>query len=174
MLALLLYNTFGLSFAVLFFKNDFKTASQVSSDDQWKIMKFEIPSLPYTSSWQNDDGLAGLVESNGQFYNTTNILLENDTLYVTLKSNLNARDRFFELADKMQDAAHQESGKNSDNDPVKLLSDLAKVYLNSKKDFFHDYSFQNIVSTPRNSFREYNNLYQTPKYSHYSPPPEVC
>ena len=174
MLALLLYNTFGLSFAVLFFKNDFKIASQVSNEDQWKIMKFEIPSLPYTSSWQNEDGLAGLVESNGQFYNTTNILLENDTLYVTLKSNLSARDRFFELADKIQDASHQESSTNSNTDPVKLLSDLVKVYLNTKKDFFHDYPVQNIVSTPRNSFREFTNLYQTLKYSHLSPPPEVC
>lgn len=174
MLALLLYNTFGLSIAVLFFKSNFDTASNITQDDEWKTIKFEAPSLPYTNSWENEDGFAGLFESDGQFYNATNVLLENDTIYVTLKSNLNARDRFFELADRMEINAHHESGKSLPANVIKLLSDIHKIYVNTEKYFSADYAIEDRILTSFHSFRDFTNLYQSPKYWHFSPPPEAC
>ncbi len=127
LLVLLLYNTFGLAFAVLFFENDFKVASPITQNDDWRIVKLYLPSLPYSDSWENTDGIEGLLQKEGHFYNTTHILHRNDTLYVTLKSNLAARQQFFELANMMETIT--DTGKNVpdsiQNKVLKALEDLA-------------------------------------------------
>lgn len=131
LLVLLLYNTFGLTFAILFFENDFKVASPVSQSDDWRLVKLYLPSLPYSDSYENKDGAEGLMQKDGHFYNATNILHQNDTLYVTLKSNLAAREQFLELASLMTEIT--DTGKNvpesTHNKVLKLLSSLAKTYI---------------------------------------------
>lgn len=139
LLVLLLYNTFGLTIAILFFENDFKIASPVDQNDNWKVVKLYLPSLPYSETWESEDGMEGLLPENGDFYNATHILHQNDTLYVTLKSNLAARDRFFELANEMESLNNDKQLPHDQRSKtLALLRDLLKNYVpNSEKFEFY-------------------------------------
>jgi len=103
----------------------------MSLQDDYQMLKIPMPSLPYTAEYQNSDGLEGLIRANGNFYNATEVLHANDTLYVTIKSNQPARDHFFELADKMQSITDNTSAlpDNSHGKALKLLDNLLKNYL---------------------------------------------
>ncbi|WP_159471288.1 hypothetical protein [Dyadobacter sp. 3J3] len=130
LLVLLLYNMLGLTTAVLLFDNQYKSSVSSNSEGDYQLLKVYVPSLPYTSSWENEDEIQGLTKSDGKFYNTTHVLHANDTLYVTLKSNQPARDRFFELANQMQSMA--DPGNQADGSPgkaLKLLDNLIKTYV---------------------------------------------
>ncbi|SEI42491.1 hypothetical protein SAMN04487995_0610 [Dyadobacter koreensis] len=131
---LLLYNMFGLATAILLFDDQYKTSSASTSSDQFDILKVYMPSLPYSSDWENHDGFEGLIKANGQFYNATHVKHANDTLYVTVKSNQAARDHFFELANKMQSMADQaaQTPENSREKAIKVLDNFLKNYLQNK------------------------------------------
>ncbi|MEZ4901139.1 MAG: hypothetical protein R2822_04955 [Spirosomataceae bacterium] len=133
LLILLLYNMFGLTVAVLFFEDDYQTASAISENDDWQTVKMHLPTLPYNTSWENTDGQEGLIRQGNDFYNITEQRHENDTLYVTLKSNQNARDRFFELANMIQEITNQstDSSESPFSKAIKHLSDLLKIYLSN-------------------------------------------
>lgn len=122
---------FGLTVAVLFFEDGYQTASPITNDDEWQTVKMPLPSLPYNTAWENAEGQDGLIRQGNDFYNIMNQRHENDTLYVTLKTNQHARDRFFELASLIQEITDQtsDSPENPLNKAVKLLSELLKVYL---------------------------------------------
>jgi hypothetical protein len=130
LLGLLLYNTFGLAVAVLCFDRQFESASVTHYNPVPEILAVAVPSLPYTSSWENEQGAPGLIRKNGEFYNVTHQKIENDTLYVTLQPNASARERFFELAQNMNHLTDQKQKSQSASDrAVKLLSELLKSYL---------------------------------------------
>lgn len=173
LLILLLYNMFGLTVAVLFFENDFQTASPISQNDKWQTVKMHLPTLPYNTTWENKDGQEGLIRDGNEFYNVTEQRHENDTLYVTLKTNEHARDRFFELANMIQEITDQSA--NPAESPlgkaVKLLSDLLKVYLPNTAmewpaEYVADAMSPQLYVTPNQS------LLQTEQLLH-SPPPEL-
>ncbi len=129
-LILLLYHLVGLPLAVLTFEQSYESATPVSLADQWKIVKLPI-SLPYTTSWENTDGQDGLIQDGNKFYNVVRQHYANDTLYTLLKTNQSARERFFELADQLQQLSNdQETATRS---PVgrllKLLKDRLTTYL---------------------------------------------
>lgn len=128
---------FGLSVAILFFDNHYQTASPTVQSDDWQMIKVYLPSLPYSDKFENKAGAQGLIKKDGRFYNTTNVLHQNDTLYITLKSNLAAREQFFELASMMEtvmDNSKSIPDNNSDK-AIKLLSNLLKNYIPSTKPF---------------------------------------
>jgi hypothetical protein len=50
LLALLLYNTFGLAVAVLCFDKEFETAAQKNNSGNLTYLAVSMPSLPYTAS----------------------------------------------------------------------------------------------------------------------------
>lgn len=131
LLLLLLYNMFGLTVTVLLFDKDFSTASPTVANDEWQTLKMHLPTLPYNSTWKNTEGQEGLIRHGDEFYNVTEQRHENDTLYVTMKTNQTARDRFFELADQIQEMTDQEAQLPDSpmGKAVKLLSDLLKNYL---------------------------------------------
>lgn len=171
---LLLYNMFGLTVAVLFFENDFQTASPIAEDDKWQTVKMHLPTLPYNEAWENTDGQEGLIRSGDDFYNITHQRHENDTLYVTLKTNQHARDRFFELANMIQEIADPSSDPTDTpfGKVVKLLSDLVKVYLpNSSIEWPTEASIQMLstrfFAAPNDSLLQFFQLL-------HSPPPEVA
>ncbi|WP_221391290.1 hypothetical protein [Dyadobacter sp. NIV53] len=174
LLVLLLYNTLGLTFAVFFFEKNFNVASRVSQDDDFETMKLYFPSLPYSGSWENDN-VEGLLHENGKFYNATHVLHENDTLYVTLKSNQAARDQFFELVSMMEMMTDndKELPESAQNTALKLFNDLIKIYVPNS----HHIDFN--VTCPENVI---TGIYQpavTPVYSGYeinlnTPPPEIA
>lgn len=136
LLALLLYNMFGLSLAVLFFEKDYQIAT---SDDSGEalVMKMYLPSLPYSENPQLTQNLEGLVRQNGQFYNPTQILHQNDTLYVTLQSNEAARDHFFELANAVQvlNDPQTDLPKSPYGKAIELMGSLLKIYIPTTQKF---------------------------------------
>jgi hypothetical protein len=127
---------FGLSLAVLFFEKDYQIATS-DETGQSLVMKMYLPSLPYSGNLEITENMEGLVRQDGQFYNPTHVLHENDTLYVTLQSNEAARDHFFELANAIQvlndpqtDIPESPYGK-----AMELLSNLLKIYIPNTQQF---------------------------------------
>lgn len=172
LLLLLLYNMFGLTVAVLFFEEDFQTASPMMEDDEWQTVKMPLPALPYNTAWENPEGQDGLIRQGNDFYNIMHQRHENDTLYVTLKSNQHARDRFFELAEMIQEITDQtaDSPESPFSKAIKVLSDLVKVYLpNSSMEWpnalMADMPANSAYASPNQS------LLQSVQLLH-SPPPE--
>ena len=173
LLLLLLYNVLGLTVAVLFFEKEFQAASPVMENDEWKTVKMHLPVLPYNNTWENPDGEEGLIRRGDDFYNVTHQRHENDTLYVTLKTNRHARDRFFELANMIQEITDQttESPLSPLGKVIKLLSDLTKVYLpNSCMEWpaglIANQPVERFYATPNHA------LLQVVRLLH-SPPPEL-
>ena len=175
LLALLLYNMFGLSLAVLFFEKHYQIASS-DGPDQPLVMKMYLPSLPYSGDLEITENIEGLVRQDGQFYNPTHVLHQNDTLYVTLQSNEAARDHFFELANAIQvlndpqtDVPQSPYGK-----AMELLSSLLKIYIPNTQLFPVSSQLLAQQTAPgiNNHFAAVHYLsYQT---SLASPPPERC
>ncbi|WP_018620129.1 hypothetical protein [Spirosoma luteum] len=128
-LILLLYHLIGLPLAVLTFEQSYESATPVSLADQWKLVKLPI-SLPYTSTWENTDGQDGLIQDGNVFYNIVRQHYANDTLYTLLKTNQSARERFFDLADQLQQLNNdQETTQSPLSRLLKLLKDRLTTYL---------------------------------------------
>lgn len=166
---------FGLTVAVLFFENGYQTASPIREDDKWQTVKMHLPTLPYNTTWQNTDGQDGLIRHGDDFYNVTEQRHENDTLYVTLKTNQHARDRFFELANMIQEITDQstDSPESPLSKALKLLNDLLKVYLpNTAMEWPTEYVADRLTS-PQKYTVPNQSLLQTEQSLH-SPPPELA
>lgn len=126
---ILLYQLVGLPLAVLTFDRSYETATLASNADAYKVVKLPI-SLPYTSSWDNPDGQDGLVRDGNNFYNVVHQQYANDTLYTLLKTNQNARDRFFDLANQMQQLDTEQTATPSPlSRLLKLLQERITTYL---------------------------------------------
>lgn len=172
LLVLLLYNMLGLSTAVLLFDNQYKSTVSSNSEGNYQLLKVYVPSLPYTTSWETEGEIEGLTKSNGNFYNTTHVLHTNDTLYVTLKSNQPARDRFFELANQMQSMANQ-TADTSHVKTLKLLDNLIKNYVQNIYHFSLQYQTVSTVNVaPIYPLKEIKPMRFLLKLQ--TPPPEHC
>lgn len=174
LLILLLYNTFGLTTAILLFDDQHKSASVIQTGDDYQLLKVYMPSLPYTEEWENKDGLEGLFKEKGQFYNATHVLHTNDTLYVTMKSNQPARDHFFELVGMMQSLtdSDKDSPDNMHGKAIKLLRDLLKNYLQNKEHFL----IQPQLTQPMPvavTYQSANELHASYLLRLQTPPPET-
>ncbi|CCH53137.1 hypothetical protein BN8_02209 [Fibrisoma limi BUZ 3] len=172
LLLLLLYHTIGVSVAVWCFEESYEVTSPVSSGDEWKVVKIPI-SLPYTMSWENPDGQTGLVQEGDEFYNIAHQRYENDTLYTVLKTNRNARDRFVELADQVNQLVNQESApaKHPLSGLLKLLSERITTYLLTEP-----FRLEPPVAQLRQSsavLAEWRELHPSAPLSVLSPPPRA-
>lgn len=128
-LTLLLYHWLGLPLAVLTFEQTYQHASQPSAADEFKLVKLPI-SLPYTAAWENADGQEGLIQDGATFYNIVEQRYANDTLYTLLKTNQNARERFFELAEQWQQLSDDQQATQSPlGRLLKLISERLTTYL---------------------------------------------
>lgn len=171
LLVLLLYNMFGLAVGIFFFEKDFQTASEAQEADEYKVMKFPVAPLPYTASWENTDDVAGLFQSDGQFYNVVHQKIENDTAYITLKTNLSARDRFLELADQVTDANRKPSaGATPLRRAVLSLSNLVKVYWVSPRQTI--LVFTDLALRLFTSYSNKHTTFISPLLALFTPPPE--
>jgi hypothetical protein len=174
LLVLLLYNTFGLSFAILFFDDNYQLACSGYESQDTKLMKMYLPSLPYSGDLEVSPQLKGLIKQDGNFYNPTSIQHQNDTLYVTLKENQAARDHFFELANAMQIVTDpdMEAPQNPFGKMVKLLGSMLKIYVPNHQGIqvYANY----LPAAARQSFQS---VYGIAYYSYVNalstPPPEL-
>lgn len=175
LLALLLYNMFGLSFAVLFFEKDYQIAAS-DKPGQRLVMKMFLPSLPYSGNVEITENIEGLVRQDGQFYNPTHILHQDDTLYVTLQSNEAARDHFFELANAIQvlNDTQTDLPKSPYGKAMEQLSSLLKIYIPNieKLPVYPESITDEIQPSACNHFMVVH--YLSHQTSLASPPPERC
>ncbi|RFS15269.1 hypothetical protein D0T08_17240 [Emticicia sp. C21] len=161
---------FGLTITMLFFEDNYSASSNVIIDDKWKIIK--IPTTAKNAHY-NKGNAEGLIRSGDDFYNIMHEYQENDTLYVILKSNQNAQERFTEFTslilgmnDTSADTPQSPLGKL-----VKLFGDLQKIYVAD--------AMQLSLSEPIvESY--YSSFYIEPQQSNeqvihllHSPPPEL-
>lgn len=174
LLLLLLYNMFGLATAIIFFDDQYKLPSVVSSTDDYQLLKVYMPSLPYSADWENSEAIEGLLQNNGKFYNTTRVQHSNDTLYVTIKSNQAARDRFFELANQMESLSDpSKSPDTSHGKALKQLNNLLKNYLQNT----NQYTFPEQPATRMEVLVVYSpeqTVHSSFLLSLPTPPPEKC
>ena len=174
LLVLLLYNTFGLTFAVLFFDNHYQKSSVSSQDDELRVVKMHLPSLPYSGDLQITEAPQGLIRENDQFYNPTQVLHQNDTLYVTMKPNQAARDEFVALADAMQILSDPNAKLPDDpySKAIKLMDNLLKNYVSNNSSIsFLPVSFTEQL--PLSAGRRSKNIYSAIFIQLTSPPPEL-
>ncbi|WP_221391223.1 hypothetical protein [Dyadobacter sp. NIV53] len=172
LLVLLLYNMFGLAVGIFFFEKDFQIATEVQSDDEYKLIKYPVVNVPYNTTWENTDDVSGLLKTEGKFYNITHQKIENDTVYLTLKTNISARDRFLELADQITRAEQDDPGQSVPlRKAIHSLVDLAKIY------WVHHYqNLFGIADELLNVFTSYRHLHShfiSPFPSEFSLPPEA-
>ncbi|WP_460472010.1 hypothetical protein [Emticicia fontis] len=170
LLLLLLYNMFGLTIAMLFFDDNYSTSSNVIIDDKWKIIK--IPTTAKNAHYNGGDK-EGLIRSGNDFYNIMHEYQENDTLYVILKSNQNAKESYTELASLI--LGMNNTSADTPQSPlgkiIKLFGDLQKIYVSD--------ALQLSLTEPiAESY--YLSFYTEPHASNYqvihllhSPPPEL-
>ena len=166
---------FGLSLAALFFEKDYQIAASDRSD-QGLVMKMYLPSLPYSGNLEITENIEGLVRQDGQFYNPTRILHQNDTLYVTLQSNEAARDHFFELANAIQvlNDPQTDVPKSPYGKAMEQLSSLLKIYIPNEQKFpvYSESFVREIRPSAGNHFMAAH--YLSHQTSLASPPPEHC
>ena len=170
-LGLLLYQLVGLPLAVLTFEQSYESATPTRLADEWKLVKLPI-SLPYTNSWENPDGQAGLVRDGDEFYNIVHQRYANDTLYTLLKTNQNARERFFDLADQLQqlDTA-QKATQSPLSRLLKLLKDRLTTYLLPA---VYQLAQPDLADEPASvSYADVASTRYRADFSLLSPPPEV-
>lgn len=129
----LLYHMFGLSVALLFFENDYQWASPVNKNDQWDTIKIPLEQLPYVAYQEIPAEQEGLIQKDGDFYNIVNRYYQDDTLYIVLKTNLNARERFIELSTQVQESldAASKAPVAPAKKVIELLRGLTKTYLSN-------------------------------------------
>lgn len=129
LLLILLYQLVGLPMAILTLHTSFDSASLDVDTDEYKVVKLPI-SLPYANAWDNPDGQDGLVRDGDEFYNVVHQQYANDTLYTLLKTNQNARARFFDLADQFQQLSSEDTpAKSPLSRLLKLFQDRLTTYL---------------------------------------------
>jgi hypothetical protein len=170
LLGLLLYHTFGLAVAVLCFDKQFENVSTTYNAPTTEVMAVAVPSLPYTNSWENEQGTPGLVKKNGEFYNVIHQKIENDTLYVTLQPNVSARERFVELAENMNHLTDKQKSESTSDRAIKLLNELLKCYLpfSSKSVLHPDIYITNLTI----DFPYCAGIVTAPSLSTIAPPPD--
>ncbi|GAB3543899.1 hypothetical protein GCM10027577_13560 [Spirosoma fluminis] len=156
--------------AVLTFEQVYEVAAPVEADDQWKVVKLPI-SLPYTASWENTDGQDGLIQDGDNFYNIVSQRYVNDTLYTTLKTNQNAKERFFELAEQWQQLSDDQTPPKS---PLSQLLKMLKHRLNTYlPPFVWELQHPIAITIDRQAgFGELTLLYYGVDLSRTSPPPK--
>lgn len=124
---------FGLSVALLSFENDYQWASPVTKNDQWDTIKIPLEQLPYVAYQEIPAEEEGLIQKDGDFYNIVNRYYQNDTLYIILKTNQNARERFIELSSQVQESldAASKAPLTPAGKALELLQGLTKIYLSN-------------------------------------------
>lgn len=170
----LLYHTFGLSVALLCFENEYRKASPISENDQWNTIKIPLEQLPYVAYQEIPAEQEGLIQKDGHFYNIVNRYYQDDTLYIILKTNQDARERFIELTDQIQGAldAASKTPTNPNRKALELLRGLTKIYLSNPVLVCPPLLLSGLLPEPT-----YSNLTQRlrdPFCCLFSPPPERC
>ena len=104
---LLLYNMMGYSVLYLWEEQYVPHATGPEHIEHTAFSRdivVKVPvSLPYQTSWSVPEPSEGKIRHDGEYYQIRTKQLMNDTLYVYCEYDQNARDRYMELVDHIQD-----------------------------------------------------------------------
>lgn len=133
LLGLLLYNMVG--YSIVYLTEERHTISAAGKDlvEQSAgsadiVIKVPV-AVPYQNNWDAPEPVQGQIEHEGHFYQMKSQQLINDTLYVRCEFDQMARDRFSDLASKINDQVTGQSS-NSQKDPhSSILKHFLKEYM---------------------------------------------
>jgi hypothetical protein len=173
LLAVLLFKISEPMFVALRYENakDVAVSELVKVDEQIELQVY-MP-LPYGSDWENKSPFPESVKRGNNFYNIVERRYVNDTFYVKMQLNHNAREQFDALsvavnslmADKDQDK------KQSSKTSTVSLDDLIKIFPPpvSSTIVKADYAFKSDLNA---SVWYFNCPKSTSNSSIFIPPPE--
>jgi hypothetical protein len=133
LLGLLLYNMIG--YSIVYLSEGKQTVSAMGNDFVQQsagtddiVIKVPV-AVPYQNNWDAPQPIQGLIEHEGRFYQMKSQQLVNDTMIVHCDYDQSARERFNDLASKIND---QVTGNNTS--PEKdahslILKNFLKEYM---------------------------------------------
>ncbi|MFN8347278.1 MAG: hypothetical protein U0X91_19905 [Spirosomataceae bacterium] len=168
----LLYHTLGLSVAVLFFEEEYRWASPSVENDQWNTIKIPLEQLPYVAYQEIPAEQEGLIQKDGDFYNIVNRYYQNDTLYIVLKTNQQARERFIELSGQILESldAASKAPSTPAGKTIELLQGMTKIYLSNPDLVWPPLLLSGLLPEP--IYSDPRQLLSDPFRKLFSPPPE--
>lgn len=168
----LLYHMFGLSVALLSFENEYRSASPVAGNDRWDTIKIPLEQLPYVAYQEIPVEQEGLIQKDGDFYNIVRRYYQNDTLYIILKTNQNARERFIELSHQVQESldAASKAPVTPARKAIELLQGLTKIYLSNPVLVLPPLLFSALLPAP--FYGDFTRVLSDPFLALLSPPPQ--
>jgi hypothetical protein len=89
------------------------------------VVKIPI-NLPYQTDWVSSEEVEGSVRQGDEFYEMKERKVENDTLVTVMVKDRNARENFFDLAEKVNEHLTDEPGSTPAK--TKLINTLVKEY----------------------------------------------
>lgn len=124
-------------------------------------------SLPYQANWSHPEPSEGKIEHEGEYYQIRTRQLMNDTLYVYCEHDQNARDRYMELVDHIQNEVERPSPAGH----ARLLKSFVKEFMvSSRKHIF--FVLEWIETTPSATDR-YNAPVSDCRHNTPAPPPDA-
>ncbi|MGG7661046.1 hypothetical protein [Dyadobacter sp. BHUBP1] len=139
LLGLLLYNMVG--YSIVYLSEERHTISAAGKDLVEQAagsadIVIKVPvAVPYQTNWDAPEPVQGQIEHEGQFYQMKSQQLINDTLYVHCEFDQTARDRFSDLASKINDqVTGHATGSQSDAHST-ILKNFLKEYMTAGRQY---------------------------------------
>lgn len=137
LLGLLLYNMVG--YSIVYLSEETHTISERGKDliqqsDHSQDIVIKVPvAVPYQTNWDAPEQVEGQILHEGQYYQMKSRQLINDTMYVHCEYDQTARERFSDLASKINDqvtgnASDQQKGQHSN-----ILKNFVKEYMSQDR-----------------------------------------
>ncbi|GLU51204.1 hypothetical protein Dfri01_06650 [Dyadobacter frigoris] len=162
---------FGLAVSIFLFENDFRLASATQKSDSYKLIKFPVLTLPYSSAWENEAEIEGIFRQHSEFYNIVNQKVENDTAYITLKTNISARERFLELADQITSGTTDNAASQSPfGKTIRSMLNLSKNYWQNHSTY--TFGMQQTFLNKMACYHYRQIFLKSPSPVVFSPPPQ--
>jgi hypothetical protein len=102
----------------------------VVEDSQTRTIKIYHP-MPYHANTSSNSDVSELYQEGDKFYHVVEQSFQNDTFYIKIQDNINARDRFFALGDAVKDLSFDKENQSNSKDnhqSTLTLDDLSKVF----------------------------------------------
>jgi hypothetical protein len=166
---LLLIHMLGQSVSVWCLEAFYSTPESGQLSDERVTLKVPL-AIPYGTTW-NNDAPEGLIRYEGDYYNIVEQRYENDSLYTVMQANLSAREQFFALADRIQQAFGHDLNKTGNplEKSSKIFSTAIKHYLSTQRQVTF-YLWDLLEGTP--PIDHYAVAWSTYSSSPTTPPPD--
>lgn len=137
LLGLLLYNMVG--YSIVYLSEETHTVSergkdliQQADDSQNIVIKVPV-AVPYQTNWDAPEQAEGQILHEGRYYQMKSRQLINDTLYVQCEFDQGARERFSDLANKINDQVTGNVPNPHKDHHSTILKNFVKEYMSQDR-----------------------------------------